>query len=171
LDDVKVKSFDPFKYQNYFHTYELKFNEAEIKQITVLLKKEKTGQPKTTYDRFNILNFPLLKNIRAKIIDILEEKNLSLGNNWAQLYNKKDKHNVHIHAQSDYSGIIYLNPNKPSPTIFYSKNFERYVHKGIKNTLLLFPSHIPHEVESLNKDEERLIISFNTIRNFYYYEV
>jgi hypothetical protein len=28
----------------------------------------------------------------------------------------------------------------------------------------MFPSHIPHEVKELKKDEERLIVSFNTER-------
>ena len=61
-----------------------------------------------------------------------------------------------------YSGIIYLRGNNPSPTIFYDNVFNTYVYEFKKNTLLLFPSHTPHEVKQLNKNEDRLIISFNT---------
>jgi hypothetical protein len=158
--------FDPFSYQNCFYKYKLKINYNEINQIIFLLKNDKKlHDQKTTFNQLNVLNFPLLKNIKSQIITILEKKNLLLGNNWAQLYNKKDRHRVHTHPGSDYSGIIYLNQNKTSPTIFYDKHFERYIHQSMENTLLLFPSHIPHEVEPLDKDEERLIISFNTTKN------
>ncbi len=87
-----------------------------------------------------------------------------LTNNWSQLYNNKNKHTIHNHYGSIYSGIIYLKGINASPTIFYGKNFLSYYHKFEKNTLLMFPSMIPHEVKPLEKDEERLIISFNSER-------
>ena len=89
---------------------------------------------------------------------------LLLANNWAQLYNKENRHSVHNHYGSIYSGIIYIKGNKPSPTIFYDNLFNPFTYKFKKNTLLLFPSMIPHEVRPLEKDEERLVISFNTNR-------
>ena len=166
MDDVKIKSFDPFQYQNAFHKYNVDISADEINQIFYFLKnRKKIYEQKNTFNHLNVLNFPLLKNLRYQVINILEKHNLILKNNWAQLYNKNNKHSIHIHPLSIYSGIIYLNPNKPSPTIFYDKNLEKsYVHKGMKNTLLLFPSHVPHEVKSLSKNEQRLVISFNTLR-------
>jgi len=161
----KEKKFDPFAYQNLFYEYDLNIVQDEINQVMHLVKNLKSSEQNTTFEYLNILNFPLLKNLRYQVINILEKHNLILQNNWAQLYNKNNKHGIHIHALSIYSGIIYLNPNKPSPTIFYDKNLEKsYVHKGMKNTLLLFPSHVPHEVKPLNKNEKRLVISFNTLR-------
>ena len=161
-----MKRFDPFIHQNCFYQYNLKTNPEEINQIIFLLKNDKKlYEQKSTFNQLNVLNFPLLKNLRSQIINILDKNNLILENNWAQLYNKENKHGIHIHPLSIYSGIIYLNPDKLSPTIFYDRNFERtYVHEGIKNTLLLFPSYIPHEVKPLHNDEQRLIISFNTLR-------
>jgi hypothetical protein len=133
-----MKSFDPFRYQNCFYEHKLKTNSDEINQIIFLLKNDKgLYDQKTTFNQLNVLNFPLLKNLRSQIITILEENGLALGNNWAQLYNKNDKHCIHIHPLSTYSGIIYLTPSKPSPTIFYDKNFEKYIHQGIKDTLLI----------------------------------
>ena len=87
--------------------------------IIFLLKNDKGWQEqKTTFNNLNVLNFPVLKNLKSQIIKILELHNLLLGDNWAQLYNKSNKHSIHTHPYSDYSGIIYLNPVKPSPTIF-----------------------------------------------------
>tara|TARA_Y100000361_G_C11137136_1_gene332684 strand:- start:929 stop:1420 length:492 start_codon:yes stop_codon:yes gene_type:complete len=161
-----MECFDPFKYQNSFYQYKLKITTEEINQIIFLLKSDVGNkEQKTTYNNLNVLNFPLLKNLKSQIVNILDSHQLLLADNWAQLYNEKDKHGVHIHPNSNYSGIVYLNPNKPSPTVFYDREFYKYFHKGIKDSLILFPSYIPHEVESLNKNEERLIISFNTMKS------
>ena len=45
---------------------------------------------RSTFFNLNILNFPLLTNVKKQIVDILDEKKLYLSNNWAQLYNKND---------------------------------------------------------------------------------
>ena len=159
-----IKKFDPFEYENIFYEYEVKISNEEIKQIFLLVKKRHNNDQYTTYNNFNVLNFPILKNLKKQVTDILDDHKLLLNNNWAALYNKGDNHGIHNHFNSIYSGIIYLEGKKPSPTIFYSKEFSKYFHNFTKNTILLFPSTVPHEVEALKKDEGRLIISFNTLR-------
>ena len=157
-----MNSFDPFKYQNCFHTYKLKIKAEEINQVLILVKNLNTGNQKTTYNYLNVLNFPLLKKLKKQITDILDKHSLLLTDNWAQLYNKKNSHGVHTHGGSVYSGIFYIQGS--SPTIFYDRDYESYVKKFIKNELLLFPSWIPHEVKPLEINEQRLIISFNTMK-------
>ena len=157
-----MNSFDPSKYQNCFHTYKLKIKAEEINQVLILVKNLNTGNQKTTYNYLNVLNFPLLKKLKKQITDILDKHSLLLTDNWAQLYNKKNSHGVHTHGGSVYSGIFYIQGS--SPTIFYDRDYESYAKKFIKNELLLFPSWIPHEVKPLEIDEQRLIISFNTMK-------
>lgn len=158
----KIKNkFDPFDYKNSFYEYELEITEIEINQVLLLVQSRNTLEQKNTYNNLNVLNFPVLKNLKKQVTDILDKKNLFLGNNWAQLYNKKDQHKIHVHGNSCYSGIIYL-CNKGSPTLFYDRDFDIYQSQVKKNMLLLFPSWIPHQVEPLKKNENRLIISFNT---------
>tara|TARA_X000001388_G_C2137701_1_gene87453 strand:+ start:41 stop:538 length:498 start_codon:yes stop_codon:yes gene_type:complete len=157
-----IQKFDPFEHENLFYKYKLKITNDEINQVLLLLKNLKSEEQLTTYKYLNVLNFPILKNLKKQVTDILDKHKLLLTNNWAQLYNKKNKHGVHNHPGSHYSGIIYVKGENASPTIFYSRNFIKYCHEFKNNTLLLFPSMTPHEVESLEKDEERLIISFNT---------
>lgn len=155
--------FDPFDYQNLFYEYEIKITEEEIKQINILVKNNRDNQEQqTTFFSLNILNLPLLKKLKKQITDILDKHQLLLTNSWAQLYNKKNKHCIHTHYGSNYSGIIYVKGYDSSPTVFYDRYFSKYCHKFKKNTLLMFPSMIPHEVKKLKKDEERLIVSFNT---------
>ena len=55
---------------------------------------------------------------------------------------------------------------KASPTIFYDRYYQTYCHEFKNNKLLMFPSDIPHEVKKLNNNEDRLIISFNTKKNY-----
>ena len=162
-----MKKFDPFSFENLFYEYNLKISTDEINQVLFLLKKNLfLSEQLTTYSSLNVLNFPLLKNLKKQIIDILDPHNLLLRDNWAQLYNKKNKHGIHNHYGSNYSGIIYIKGKDPSPTIFYSnQDLNKYFHKFEENTLIMFPSTILHEVERLDKDEERLIISFNTMKN------
>jgi hypothetical protein len=157
-----MSSFDPFKYQNCFYTYKLKIKAEEINQVLILVKNLNTGDQKTTYNYLNVLNFPLLNKLKKQITDILDKHSLLLTDNWAQLYSKKNSHSVHTHGGSVYSGIFYIQGS--SPTIFYDRDYESYAKKFIKNELLLFPSWIPHEVKPLEIDEQRLIISFNTMK-------
>lgn len=159
-----VRSFDPFMYQNMFHEYELDITHGEINLVYSLLKDLTLNnlEQKTSYKDTNILDIHGLFNLKQQIINILKSHNLRLDNNWAQLYNKDNEHKVHNHPFSIYSGIVYLEPKEASPTIFYDRDFRTYKHTFKKNQLLLFPSYIPHEVSKLNKDEKRLIISFNT---------
>ena len=158
-----MDSFDPFAYQNLFYKYKIKVTDEEIDQVLYILKnnKFKNEEQSSTYFSLNILNFPLLINLKQQIVDILDKKNLYLSNNWAQLYNKNDTHATHIHPNSILSGIIYL-CDSGSPTLFYDRNFLSYKNPVEKSVLILFPSWIPHEVKPLTNDENRLTISFNT---------
>jgi hypothetical protein len=152
--------FDPFKKENSFYKYNLKISKEEINQILILTKSKNTLDQKTTYNSLNILNFPILKNLRKQVISILNKKNLILKNNWSQLYNSKNLHCIHTHGKSDYSGIIYIQGK--TPTVFYSRNYLPHFEKFENNKMILFPSWIPHEVRPLQTDENRLVISFNT---------
>lgn len=155
--------FDPFEEQNSFYKYNLKISKEEIDQVLILVKSKNTSFHKTTYQSLNVLNFPILKNLKKQVISILKKRNLILEHNWAQFYNNKNFHGVHMHPKSAYSGIIYVKGE--SPTIFYDRECKAYEQPFEKNKMILFPSWIPHEVKPLQSDENRLIISFNTVEN------
>jgi len=161
--NLKKGEFDPFSYQNLFYEYQLEITDSEINQVLFLVKEIHNSVQNSTYDHLNVLNFPILKNLKKQIISILDDHKLSLRNNWAQLYNKKDNHGIHNHVGSTYSGIFYI--QGLSPTIFYDREYITYIKKFVKNELLLFPSYIPHEVKPLEFNEQRLVISFNTTKN------
>tara|TARA_R100000322_G_scaffold157076_1_gene116836 strand:+ start:1171 stop:1692 length:522 start_codon:yes stop_codon:yes gene_type:complete len=154
-----IRKFNAF---DTFYEYKVNVNDEVVKQIKIIFAAANGKDDQlTTFYHLNILNLPVLKSLRDEIINILNEHKILLTSSWAQLYNKKDRHSVHVHQGSRLSGIIYLSDNC-TPTSFYDRVFNSYEHIPTKNTLLLFPSYVPHEVKPLIDNENRLIISFNT---------
>tara|TARA_R100001443_G_scaffold865_4_gene3447 strand:- start:778 stop:1284 length:507 start_codon:yes stop_codon:yes gene_type:complete len=152
----KFKAFDTF------YEYKVSISDDVIKQIKIIFAAANGKDDQlTTFYNLNILNLPVLRFLKDEVISILNDHKVLLTNSWAQMYNDRDRHSVHIHQESRLSGIIYLSDNCTS-TSFYDRVFNSYEHVPVKNTLLLFPSYVPHEVQPLRQDEDRLIISFNT---------
>ena len=172
-------------FNDLFYEYNLNIKKEEIDQIKLLtlhyenLKINTDKDQLSTYysinnNRTNILNFPILKELKKQIIDILNLHNLFLSMSWAQIYKKTQKHKKHTHPNSAYSGIIYVDGNKNSgQTIFYHPLRDRLLEYDINfveifkpefkiNKLILFPSFISHEVLEEKEDSDRTIISFNT---------
>jgi uncharacterized protein (TIGR02466 family) len=171
-------------FNDLFYEYNLNIKKEEIDQIKLLLfqheklKINNDNQLNTYHPinnlRTNILNFPILKELKKQIIDILDNHKLFLGNSWAQMYKKNKKHLKHTHANSAYSGIIYVDGGKNSgQTIFYhplrdrlleyDTNFVEIFKPEFKiNKFILFPSYIVHEALEEKEDSNRTIISFNT---------
>jgi uncharacterized protein (TIGR02466 family) len=161
-------------FEEYFYKYKINITKKEIQQLFFFLENNKNREEQeTTYNQINILNLPLLKDIKDQIIFILEKHNLFISNSWAQLYKKGDKHRIHNHGGSVYSGVLYVNGRGKDGTAFHhpmSKMIESF-HKNFKTivmtkfepgVLILFPSYIPHEVVEQKEENNRLIISFNT---------
>ncbi len=182
-DTYYIMIINPFN--DLFYEYDLNIKKEEIDQIKVLLLhyenlgiNTEQNQLSTYYPvnnlKTNILNFPVLKELKKQIIDILNLHKLFLGNSWAQIYKKTQKHKKHTHTNSAYSGIIYVDGNKNSgQTIFYhplrdrlleyDTNFIEIFKPEFKiNKFILFPSYIVHEVLEEKEDSNRTIISFNT---------
>ena len=172
-------------FNDLFYEYNLNIKKEEVDQIKLLLLQHEkliinNNTQLNTYHsinnlRTNILNFPILKELKKQIIDILDRHNLLLRNSWTQVYKKNNKHSKHSHTDSAYSGIIYVDGNVNSgQTIFYHPlrdriiadydvNFkEIFKPEFIINKLILFPSYIVHEVLEEKEDFNRTIISFNT---------
>ena len=158
-----MKKYWPF--QKFYKTT-LDIHESEIKQIKYLLYNFKDTcdvNQITTFQNINILNLPVLKNLKKQITDKLDTLNLSLSDNWGQLYLKDQKHEPHIHSNSVYSGVIYIDSEGTDGTNFIdSYSGVIFQERFVKNTLILFPSNVIHYVSNQDKDNKRLIISFNT---------
>ena len=68
--------FDPFAYQNLFYEYKLEITDIEINQVLLLVQSRNTLEQKNTYNNLNVLNFPVLKNLKLLFYKHLSIKNL-----------------------------------------------------------------------------------------------
>ena len=151
-----------------FYKTTVEISESEKEQIKLMLYNFKDSQDSdqvTTFKIINVLNLPILKNIRKQIDKILEKMSLCLGNSWAQLYRKDDSHGIHTHEDSVYSGVIYVDGQGKDGTNFVDKNTNKIHEEEFEiNSLILFPSQFLHFAKNQKVDNGRIIISFNTER-------
>tara|TARA_Y100000004_G_C8757075_1_gene344885 strand:+ start:16 stop:639 length:624 start_codon:yes stop_codon:yes gene_type:complete len=115
-------------------------------------------------------------------------RNTNIGNYWLNI-NRKGGYNVeHVHPGCFLSGVYYVNidpQSNPAPITFLRHSdwimnhgfyFDDTVHcekppfiehvvslPPRTGALILFPSHVPHRVETNESDSDRVSISFNIL--------
>ena len=163
LGELEKFKYWPFKF---FYKVNINISKEEKEQIKLFLNNFENSvdiDQTTTYKKVNVLNLPLLKNLRNEVIKVIDPLNLVLDNNWAQLYRKADLHVPHAHYGSEYSGVIYIDGDTKEGTNFISPvDSQVYTANFNLNDLILFPSHILHYVNFQKDNTNRTIISFNT---------
>jgi uncharacterized protein (TIGR02466 family) len=118
-------------------------------------------------------------HLQEYVTNVMQVKiNLQITQSWLNISTKGARHKFHTHPNSIFSGIFYLNfePNHP-PVCFYPPtnmqyeltaitpnqfNSQSFTVKTKTGDLILFPSHIPHQVEENSSDTPRISLSFNT---------
>jgi hypothetical protein len=89
----------------------------------------------------------------------------NISNAWFQIYNKKSKHNWHLHNNTNYTNIYYLHlPISNLKTQLYDIRNEKVIDniEVKEGQLLTFPAHIIHRSPENYSDEPKVIISFNS---------
>ena len=144
------------------------------------------------YQSYNLMYYPtdlrpLIDEIESHSNKFSEEflsTKQVLSNIWININRYKDSNKSHFHAGADISGVYYVKTPDDCGKIAFehpaidvldyyslepSKEFNEYNSKTwwkpvVENTLYLFPGWLKHYVQpNLNKTEERISISFNTI--------
>ena len=102
---------------------------------------------------------------------------------WANYTSKGQWHHKHEHPNSFISGVFYVQAQKDIDKIFFYKNGYQQIKLPSDNynlynsdswwlgvetgQLILFPSHLTHMVQTVETDETRISISFNTFLKGY----
>lgn len=102
---------------------------------------------------------------------------------WLNVTKEKEYHHIHNHPNSVISGVVYLDadPNKDIIRIYKPKTADVYSLKFLmypkeynmwnseswslpvkSNSIILFSSHLSHEVDVKNSDNTRISLAFNT---------
>ena len=117
-----------------------------------------------------------LYNFKNETLVIEDE--LVITQSWLNVNGKGASHHYHNHPNSIVSGVWYPQIDEDLPPIKFSDardkpidlkyrsfnffNSETFMLPMNKGELLLFPSHLNHEVPSNQSDEVRISLSFNT---------
>ena len=153
--------------------------------------KDKTGQTenKMSSNTF-VLNLPELKELKIYVEDALKyfmqnviqtEQTLKITQSWVNYSEKGKTHTFHTHPNSIFSGVFYLQSDLNSPYVtFFNRIPNQYQFESRGDTpftgnifrcnpdpgsLIIFPSNLPHAVETNTSDTPRISLSFNTFVN------
>ena len=131
------------------------------------LSKTDWNIPKDHQRKYLDLFAPIIKPYINNICDELKFKTWDVDNVWYQVYNKGDTHGWHVHCETNYTNVYYLDlPDESIKTQIYDDTtksiVELEVHEG---QLITFPASIKHRSPVNDTDQQKVIISFNS--NFY----
>ena len=132
-------------------------------------------------------DFPELTNLKSLLETKAKECTQEFGcmyqpkiqKFWVNINSEKDYNKTHIH-DSFFSGVLYIKSNKDSGLIKFSKNFDYQYIMGLfgpykenilnavecgyppsAGRLVIFPSWLPHSVETNNDTEDRISLAFD----------
>ena len=138
----------------------------------LILEEEPFAELKEQIDAaINVLHFDTLQSSQGTPV---------LVQSWINYHNPGDFAPVHNHTNCYYSGVYYLNAPINGGGIFFHKqdvfrsktikleshrdnqfNTDIYFHELRKNSLLIFPSYLPHSTQVNKSDQVRYSLAFN----------
>ena len=169
---IPIWEFDQLGIDNdLLTTYCLEF-EAENPTIT---KSNQGGYQSPNLLLSNMEICTLVTDIEWKLREI-QETPLVVSNIWFNINRYKDTNLPHVHPMSHYSGVYYVktskdcgNINLEHPALDLLHHYPNggkgalFIGEALEKRLYIFPSWLKHYVSpNLNKDQERISISFNT---------
>ena len=101
-----------------------------------------------------------------------------ITSSWVSLFKPGDYGHIHTHGYYDISGVYYHSTNGEDGDLFFNSPdtnlstsycFEQaswpWIHSPQKGKISLFPSWVPHGIQTNETDSDRVSISFNITFN------
>ena len=185
-------TYDLFPTPVSFFEFESTLTEAELNCIKDQETRDNLGN-NTSIDNY-LFKLPELSRISEfcntsllkyynQIYSPKEQVVPYITQSWANYTNKGQFHHKHEHPNSIISGVFYVQATKDVDKIYFYKSGYERIKTTVKDwnlynseswwlavktgQLLLFPSHLTHMVETVQTDETRISISFNTFLKGY----
>ena len=163
------------------------FSAKENKFLLNLEQKPNDGN--TTSKERKLLDDPKLASLREfvdasvasyfkEIYSPKHEVSLRITQSWVNYTNPGQWHHKHAHPNSFVSGVLYIKANKETDRIqFYKESYQQIKlpvdQFNLSNSdswwlpigtgqLILFPSSLTHMVPTLQGEDQRVSMSFNT---------
>jgi len=174
----------------YFNMLQSDKNDLDIAK-TFKYERMNSDNGNYTLDKNVLDKMPTLKNrieneFEKYVRDVLhinKNVNFKIINSWINIHKKGDWSQSHLHKNSCFSGVYYLNVPENSGNISFDKtivlnnlststisydydeanyiNADKVKFKVEEGLILFFPSTIYHNVDKSNSIEERYSLAFN----------
>lgn len=159
------------------------------KELSFILKQDmRPNMGNKTSANYTLLKSTPLTALRSWLEDQVQEYfkitinpkhtvHLKITQSWANYSEPGQFHHKHAHPNSFISGIFYVQTNPLDKVYFYNDkyqqikfppenwniwNSESWWYEAVAGRLILFPSSLTHMVPSVEGDQTRISISFNT---------
>jgi len=159
------------------------------KELSFILKQDKRpNMGNKTSINYTLLKSAPLTSLRSWLEDQVQEffkitvnpkqdVSLKITQSWANYSEPGQFHHKHEHPNSFISGIFYVQTNLSDKVYFFNDkyqqikftpenwniwNSESWWYEAVVGRLILFPSSLTHMVPSVEGDQTRISISFNT---------
>lgn len=159
------------------------------KELSFILKQEqRPNMGNKTSVNHTLLKSTPLTPLRSWLEDQVQEYfkttispkhsvHLKITQSWANYSEPGQFHHKHAHPNSFISGVFYVQTNPLDKIYFYREgyqqikfptdnwnlwNSESWWYEAITGRLILFPSSLTHMVPTVEGDQTRISISFNT---------
>jgi len=138
---------------------------------TILLEKPFIELKKQIDHHINVLHYEVLQSCQGTPVHV---------SSWINYHTPGDYAPVHNHTNTYYSGVYYLNSPIDGGGIFFHHpqlmrsrmlkvqyhtdniwNSDIYFYELQKNSLLIFPSNLPHSTQVNKSNQNRYSLAFN----------
>ncbi len=114
----------------------------------------------------------------TEVYNPVHKVNLKITQSWTYYHKQDECHNKHEHPNSFVSGVFYVQSDKAKDKIYFFRNGYQQIKFPPKDwnvwnsdswwfdvgtcDLILFPSSLTHMVETVDHEQTRISLSFNT---------
>lgn len=170
----------------YSHMFIRDFNKSEIETFYKILEETRENSKNIISKSSYVLELKEFSEIKQYIQAHLNQffgplhgagrnQDIYITTSWVNLTKPGMSHHHHTHPNSIISGVLYFKCI-PNDNIVFTSPFQPLMIQGSKptmdpdghiipvfeKTLILFPSHLRHEVLKNESEEDRISLSFNT---------
>lgn len=172
--------------------YDKKFSEEQLSFMNN--QKQKPNEGNTTSEFRRILDNECVKELRDFVDDCMAQYmanthapkfdvKLQITQSWMNYTKPGQYHHKHFHPNSLVSGVFYINADPEKDKIYFFRdgyerikleteswnafNSESWWIPVATNKLILFPSNLTHMVQTVEAEETRISLAFNTFPKGY----
>lgn len=163
------------------------FTKEELTYMRECLQNVSPNEGNNSTSITNVLHQPAMKSLLtfcsesvqdySENVQELNDGKASVTQSWINISKTGQYHHTHHHANSLWSGVLYIQTSEPDKIVFYAKrghtsfqltpygynifNSNSWWIPAVSTQLFIFPSHLEHSVPPTTSTE-RISLSFNT---------